>query len=238
MITLPPSCLSGFAPQLDRWLAAWTLAKKVVLPGSKQLLTQISQRAPNLNIEVAWRFDKHLKGLGVEVICHGRSVRKIGEEELVVLGDAPLPCAADRLPYLEVRLDEMGEALEDNPNDFGFGVTASNPSDICDLGEVADEVPMSWVVDFTQSMVCLSVNNREAARGRRLCASDLKKGSRVGLLLKQDGVEVYIDGLLRETLTPKHPEERIPQGIGLYPVLDLYGRTIQISRTNAEEPVP
>ncbi|CAK9097314.1 unnamed protein product [Durusdinium trenchii] len=233
VVRLPPSCLENFAPQLDRWLAAWTNAKKLVLPRSNQLLEQVNQRAPHLPIEVSWRFDRHLKGEGVEVLRHGQAVRRVAEEELVVLGDAALPCD-DRWPYLEVHLDECGEGIGDMINDFGFGVTASVPEEIDELGSVADEVPRSWVVDFTQSMVCLSVNNREASQGKNLSAAALREGCRVGLLVKPNAFEIYIDGVHRDTLTVR-PEDCVPVNSGLYPVLDLYGRTIEISKTDAEE---
>eukprot|EP00913_Durusdinium_trenchii_P028193 g26431.t1 len=147
VVRLPPSCLENFAPQLDRWLAAWTNAKKLVLPRSNQLLEQ--------------------------VLRHGQAVRRVAEEELVVLGDAALPCD-DRWPYLEVHLDECGEGIGDMINDFGFGVTAS---------------------------VCLSVNNREASQGKNLSAAALREGCRVGLLVKPNAFEIYIDGVHRDTLT-------------------------------------
>lgn len=236
VVRVPPSCLEQFAPHLDRWLCAWSAAKKLVLPRSTQLLSEVSQRAPTLPVEVSWRFDRHLKGDGVEVLKHGCSVRRVAEEELVVLGDAALPCGPDRSPYLEVHIDKCGEGIGDQINDFGFGVTASDPEEIGELGSVADEVPRSWVVDFTQSMVCLSVNNREASQGKRLSAAALKEGCRVGLLVKPMAFEIYIDGKLRDSL-PVRVEDRVPHNVGLYPVLDLYGRTIEISKTEAEEPM-
>jgi len=236
VVRVPPSCLEQFAPHLDRWLCAWSAAKKLVLPRSTQLLSEVSQRAPTLPVEVSWRFDRHLKGDGVEVLKHGCSVRRVAEEELVVLGDAALPCGPDRSPYLEVHIDKCGEGIGDQINDFGFGVTASDPEEISELGSVADEVPRSWVVDFTQSMVCLSVNNREASQGKRLSAAALKEGCRVGLLVKPMAFEIYIDGKLRDSL-PVRVEDRVPHNVGLYPVLDLYGRTIEISKTEAEEPM-
>ncbi|CAJ1338527.1 unnamed protein product [Effrenium voratum] len=234
VVRVPPSCLEHLAPHLSCWLEAWAAAKKLVLPRSAQLLKQVAQQAPAIPVEVSWRFDRHLKGDGVEVVQHGRAVRRVAEEELVVLGDAALPCAT-RLPYLEVHLDKCGEGIGDSINDFGFGVTACDPQEIAELGSVADEVPSSWVVDFTQSMVCLSVNNREASQGKHLSAAALKEGSNVGLLIKPEAFEIYIDGILRETLAVQ-AEERVPANVGLFPVLDLYGRTIQISKTDAEEP--
>lgn len=235
VVRVPPSCLEHFAPHLEPWLCAWSCAKKLVLPRSAQLLSQVAQRAPDLPVEVSWRFDHHLKGDGVQVLKHGCTVRRVAEEELVVLGDAALPSEQGRCPYLEVHIDECGEGIGDQINDFGFGVTACDPEEISELGSVADEVPRSWVVDFTQSMVCLSVNNREASQGKRLSAAALKEGCRVGLLVKPTTFEIYIDGTLRDTL-PVRVEDRVPSDTGLYPVLDLYGRTIEISKTEAEEP--
>jgi len=237
IVVVTPSCLAVFAPHLDRWLSAWNAARKLVLPRSTQLLREVTERAPHLEVELSWRFDRHLKGQGVEVLKHGQAVRRIEEEELVVLGDAALPRGPGRLPYLEVFLDECDGGIGDNLNDFGIGVTACDPEEIRELGSVADEVPRSWVVDFTQSMVLLSINNKEAAQGRQLSSLDLKQGSRVGLLVKAASLEVYIDGILRESLFPA-PEEQVPTDAQLYPVLDLYGRTVQISKTDAEEPRP
>mmetsp|Transcript_8704 Transcript_8704/g.20714 ORF Transcript_8704/g.20714 Transcript_8704/m.20714 type:complete len:414 (+) Transcript_8704:214-1455(+) len=233
VVRVPPSCLADLAPQLDRWLDAWRAARKLVLPRSTQLLNEVTHRAPLLPVEVSWRFDQHLKGGGVEVLKHGTAVRRVAEEELVVLGDAALLQKPGHWPYLEVHIDKCGEGIGDSVNDFGFGVTACDPQEIEELGSVADEVPRSWVVDFTQSMVCLSINNQEAAVGKRLSASALKEGSYVGLLVKPTSFEIYIDGILQESLMI---EERVPDNIGLFPVLDLYGRTIEISKTDAEEP--
>jgi len=237
VIRVLPSCLPNLAPQLDRWLTTWNSARKLVLPRSTQLLQEVAERAPHLAVEVSWRFDQCLKGQGVEVLKHGSCVRRLAnaEEELVVLGDAALPAGPRGYPYLEVMLDECGEGIGDNINDFGFGVTACDPEEIEHLGSVADEVPRSWVVDFTKSMVYLSINNREAGCGKRLSALDLKQGSRVGLLVKPTSLEVYVNGVLGEIFTPI-AEEQVPLG-ALYPVLDLYGRVIQISKTDAEEPV-
>jgi len=208
------------------------------VPRSSQLLAEVALRAPELPIEVAWRFDRHLKGDGVEVLLSGLAARRISDEELVVLGDAPLPCGPGRQPYLEVRLDErseQGAADGDGLNDFGLGVTACDPEELREIGSVADEVPKSWVVDFTQSSVVLSVNNHNAAKGRGVSAAELRQGDRVGLRVMPDAIEVFVNGALRERLKPC-PEERVPEGVSLFPVLDLYGLSTQISRTDADGP--
>lgn len=236
VIRVAPSSMAGVALRLEHWLRAWRTCKKLVLPRSEQFLRQVQQRAPQLEVEVSWRFDKYLKGSGVEVEQQGNSVRRVAEEELVVLGDAPLYRGKDRCPYLEVTLDEYGEGMGDDVNDFGFGVTACQPKEISELGAVADEVPCSWIVDFTPSMVCLSINNREAATGKSLSALDLKQGARIGLLMKPAEFEVYIDGVLRASLPVKLVEERVPCEAGLYPVLDLYGRANEVSKSDAEGP--
>lgn len=236
VIRIASSCMTDLAPRLEHWLQAWRACKKLVLPRSEQFLRQVQQRAPQLEVEVSWRFDKYLKGSGVEVEQQGNSVRRVAEEELVVLGDAPLCRSKDRYPYLEVTLDEYGEGMGDDVNDFGFGVTACEPEEISELGAVADEVPCSWIVDFTPSMVCLSINNREAATRKSLSALDLKQGARIGLLVKPAEFEVYIDGVLRASLPVKVAEERVPCEVGLYPVLDLYGRANEVSKSDAEGP--
>lgn len=235
-VRISPALVPQLAPRLGKWLDVWQSSTKLILPRSAQLLSEVSRRAPGLAVEVAWRFDQHLKGDGVEVLKHGLVARRTSDEELVVLGDAALPSAPGRTPYLEVRLDERGEAIGDGLNDFGFGVTACDPEEIGELGAVADEVPRSWVVDFTAASVVLSVNNQEAAKGYRVTADDLHQGDRVGLRLAPGQVEVYINGRLSEKLVPR-VEDCVPTS-GLFPVIDLYGRTIQVSRTFAEEPLP
>lgn len=236
-VRVPPSCVQSLAPRLPAWLPAWRTAAKLIVPSSAQLLSEVSRRAPDLPVEVAWRFGQHLKGEGVEVFRHGLAVRRIAEEELVVMGDAAIVAAPGHAPYLEVCLDERGEGSGDNLNDFGFGVTACDPKDISQHSAVADDVPRSWVVDFTMNSVVLSVNNKEAAKGLGVSADDLCEGDRVGLRVVADALEVYINGTLRERLVPAS-EDCVPPGIGLFPVLDLYGRTVQVSRTDAEEPLP
>jgi hypothetical protein len=215
-------------------------------------MKQLSQQAPQIPLEVSWRFDSFLKGEGVEVVNHGHSVRRMpgAEEELVVLGDAPLPQTAckgaegleasasrSQCPYLEVVLnDRSAIGSGDGVNDFGIGVTARPPSNVEEIGAVADEVPLSWVADFTKHSVVLSVNNAEAAKGRCISGEDLQEGDRVGLLITADGnIEIYINGKLRDHLAPAQ-SERVPQGVELFPVLDLYGCTVQLSRTYADRP--
>jgi len=241
-VEVPFRAIEGLAPVLSTWLPAWRLASSLVVPRSKQLLAELSQQMPELPIEVAWRFDSELKGAGVEVIKNGWSVRRVtdAEEEFVVLGDAPLlqtVSATGPAPYLEVILDDRTASMEnDLINDFGIGVTAQPPSDIRELGAVADEVPLSWVVDFTKSSVVLSVNNSEAAKGSGANGKHLHEGDRVGLRVTPAGTfEIFINGVFLEHLEPL-PHECVPPGVNLFPVLDLYGCTAQLSRTNALQP--
>jgi len=238
-VRLEPEVITYIAPRLGEWLQAWRSATKILVPRSSQLVAEIARHAPNLKVEVCWHFNSQLKGDGIEVCNHGRSVRRVADEELVALGDAPLPVADEQAPYFEVRLDERGECVGDGINDFGLGVTACDPTGLFEIGEVADEVPSSWVVDFTQSFVLLSVNNSEAAKGSGyLSSKSLQEGDRVGIRLALDGsVEVFHNGILCEHLRPA-PKDRVPSGVDLFPVLDLYGKSVQISRTAAEEPFP
>jgi len=241
-VEVPFGAIEGLAPVLSTWLPAWRLASSLVVPRSKQLLAELSQQMPDLPIEVAWRFDSELKGAGVEVIKHGWSVRRVtdAEEEFVVLGDAPLlqtVSATGPAPYLEVILDDRTASMEnDLINDFGIGVTAQPPSDINQLGAVADEVPLSWVVDFTKSSVVLSINNSEAAKGSGANGKHLHEGDRVGLRVTPAGTfEIFINGVLLDHLVPL-PHECVPPGVNLFPVLDLYGCTARLSRTTALQP--
>jgi len=238
-VRLEPEMITWIAPRLEGWLQAWRSASKILVPRSSQLVAEITRQAPALKVEVCWHFNSQLKGEGIEVCNHGRSVRRIADEELVALGDAPLPVADGQAPYFEIRLDERGECIGDGVNDFGLGVTACDPTGLFEIGEVADEVPNSWVVDFTQYSIMLSVNNSEAAKGSgSLSSKNLQEGDRVGIRLTRDGsVEVFHNGVLREHLRPA-PRDRVPSGVDLFPVLDLYGKSVQISRTVAEEPVP
>lgn len=240
VVHLLPSMIDGLAPMLGEWLPAWRLARKLVIPRSQQLIDEVSRHVPELPVEVAWRFDKTLKGQGVEVIHHGHSVKRVADamEELVVLGDAALPLVVPHNPYFEVIFDDRSAALtEDVVNDFGIGVTSSPPESRDDIGSVAGEVPLSWVVDFTLSSVVLSVNNSECAKGFGVNAKHLHEGARVGLRVTAAGnLEIFINGELRESLSPDDPELRVPAGVPLFPVLDLYGCTAQLSRTYAEKP--
>lgn len=241
-VHIPPAVIEGLAPVLGTWLPAWRLAAKLIIPRSAQLIEELTLQTPHLPIELAWRFDSELKGDGVRVVNHGRSVQRLdgAEEELVVIGDAPLTktVGSSVAPYLEVTLDDRSTVVHDMLNDFGIGVTQRPPSNVGELGTVADEVPLSWVVDFTQFSVVLSINNKEAAKGVNARGDDLKEGDRVGLRVTPAGsFEIFINGTLREHLTPP-ADEGVPRGVELYPVLDLYGCTAQISRTDAETPEP
>jgi hypothetical protein len=239
-VRIPPSGMAKIAPRLSSWLKAWKFVKKLVIPRSAQLIKRISEQAPkpDFPVEISWRFDKSMKGDGVEVINHGRSVRRRdgAVEELVVLGDAPL-VRTDTSQYFEVTLDDRSaENDEDSLNDFGIGVTVRSPSSSNELGSVAGEVPFSWVVDFTATSVVLSVNNQEAAKAMNVSGEDLKAGDRVGLKVTAAGtLEIFLNGELREHLEPD-VSERVPQGMDLFPVIDLYGCTVQISRSDAECP--
>lgn len=237
-VVVPIGALPSLAPHLDHWLSAWTSVSKLVIPRSKQLQQEVSCRAPNMKVEVAWRFDCHSKGEGVEVLRDGATVRRTDVEEVVVLGDAPLVVGEDRPAYMEVRLDELDSVPSgDGLNDFGIGVTACAPEDIEELGCVADEVPCSWIVDFAHTSVCLSVNNNLETKGTGAGAEKLVSGDRVGVLVAPagDALQVFINGVLCETLRVP-AAQHVPRGIPLFPVLDLYGRAVQISCTRAERP--
>jgi len=241
-VQLSHAYLPHFVPQLDTWLEAWRLASRLVVPKSTQLISKVKKQNPNLPLEIAWRFDRELKGAGVEVINRGRSVKRVAgsEEELVVIGDAPLPQTIggqDGIPpYLEILLDNRRcENAGDGLNDFGMGVTIRQPSkaEVC---AVADEVPFSWVVDFTKYSVMLSVNNVEAAKGRQVSGEDLREGDRVGLRFTAKGsIEIYINGQLRDHIIPSE-NDRVPEAAELFPVFDLYGCTAQLSRMYADSP--
>eukprot|EP00927_Polykrikos_kofoidii_P005872 TRINITY_DN12349_c0_g1_i1.p1 TRINITY_DN12349_c0_g1~~TRINITY_DN12349_c0_g1_i1.p1 ORF type:complete len:504 (+),score=89.29 TRINITY_DN12349_c0_g1_i1:80-1591(+) len=244
-VRISPNMLKGLAPRLSPWLESWRFVSKLVLPNSSQMIAEVSRLNPNIPLEVAWRFSENFKGNGVQVLRQGRTVRRIGKQALVVVGDAPIsrgPSGASgediRAPYFEVRLDKLDTQPTVNPNDFGIGVTAMNPALIKHDGfEVAGEVPRSWIVDFTRSMVVLTANNDEAAVGHNLSASDVFEGDRIGLRVQEDAVEVFVNGLLRQRLVPE-PQDRPPLQRQLYPVLDLYGRTTQISRVDIDMPLP
>eukprot|EP00929_Paragymnodinium_shiwhaense_P063572 TRINITY_DN31763_c0_g2_i1.p1 TRINITY_DN31763_c0_g2~~TRINITY_DN31763_c0_g2_i1.p1 ORF type:complete len:457 (-),score=96.97 TRINITY_DN31763_c0_g2_i1:98-1468(-) len=254
VICIEPEMVQGFAPHLGDWLPAWKQARKLLVPQSKQLLAEIRRQDPDMMVEVAWRFDRNLCGDGVEVLRNGRTVRRIEEDyqntgdSLVVLADAPLSRVllrgvqpADQkatpvaMPYFEVRLDELPEDDEELVNEFGLGVTTCDTTDFNELGVVvADEVPDSWVVDFARSSITLNVNNVEQARSRAVTASSLFQGDRVGLRITADGaLEIFINGCFRERLSPKL-EDRIKADVDLVPVLDLYGRTRQVTVSYAE----
>lgn len=240
IVHIPCESLVHFMPQLEVWVGAWRQASKLIVPNSADLILKVSQHAPELPLGIAWRFDSELKGAGVEACNGGRSVRRIAEaeDELVALADAPLPSKiADHVsenPYLEVVLDDRS-GCPDDVNDFGIGVTTRLPSK-AEVGAAADDIASSWVVDFTKHHVMLSVNNREAAKASCFCGALLKQGDRVGLLFTAGGsIEIYINGKLEEHLLPRE-SERVPRDVALFPVFDLYGCTLQLSRTNAKRP--
>jgi hypothetical protein len=238
-VVVPPSLLARLAPVLSEWLPAWKRASKIVIPKSAQLMSQVLLKAPELPVEIAWRFDTHYKGNGVEVINHGRTVRRIhgADEELVALGDSPLTSRLNGSLFFEVALDDRSTFDVDDGdyvNDFGIGVTACPPSEMDELGTVADEVPLSWVVDFTAASVILSINNCEVFKGKNLSALGLREGDRVGLCMTGAGsIEVLVNGYIREQLVPPIGKG-VPTGVPLYPVLDLYGCTMQLSRTDTD----
>eukprot|EP00927_Polykrikos_kofoidii_P085847 TRINITY_DN9435_c0_g1_i2.p1 TRINITY_DN9435_c0_g1~~TRINITY_DN9435_c0_g1_i2.p1 ORF type:complete len:489 (-),score=88.96 TRINITY_DN9435_c0_g1_i2:128-1594(-) len=246
IVRIAPGMLQALAPRLSLWLPSWRCASKVSLPNSTQMLAEVARRAPDLPVEVAWRFSEYCKGAGVEIHRHGCSVRRrpTATDELVVVGDAPIArglveggASNIRVPYFEVRLDQLDMQPSANPNDFGLGVTVMHPKRINhEQIAVADEVPRSWIVDFTRSTVCLTKCNEEIVRGQNLSVSSLVEGDRVGLRFVEDAVEIFVNGVLRERLVPD-VRDRVPLKRDLFPVLDLYGRTIQVSRVDVEAPL-
>merc|ERR1719235_820835 len=105
-----------------------------------------------------------------------------------------------------------------------------------EIGAVACEVPSSWVVDFSLSSVTLTVNNIEVAKSRKVFAGDLGEGDRVGLRVTEGGsIEIFFNGKFRDCLVPP-PACCVSSNVELFPVLDLYGCTAQLSRTLAEMP--
>lgn len=237
-----PTRVQALAPSLGKWLAAWAQVKKLVVPPSRQLLAEISKLAPHVQVETAWRFDACAKGKGIEVIQSGVAVLRIEEDEVVVVGDAPVVVTEGRLPYIEVQIEGIDDAdamqYGDGLNEFGIGFTACDPKTLKELGAVAAEVPESWVIDFTTSMVLLSVNNCEEARGHGASGEGLRVGDRIGVRVAEgnSAIEVFINGRLRDRLVLGDERKWVPQGTRLFPVLDLFGRVSQLSRTYAEAP--
>jgi len=234
-VHISPKALEKFAPWLSTWLPVWRLCSAIVVPNSRQLLAQIAQLSPRLNnVELSWRFHSQLHGAGVAVIDHGLAACRVSDSELVVVGDSSIRCLPGGLgPYFEVCLDKRGEDIGDGANDFGLGVTRCVPDEIDaeDMASVAVEVPRSWVVDFTRTSVSLSVNDQEAASGNKLTSADLQEGDRVGLCFVPNGpILLFVNGILRETFSPM-PDVCVPPCVQLYPVVDLCGRSVQISRS-------
>lgn len=241
VVHIPCAGLVNFMPELNTWTNSWRQASKLVVPNSPELIAKIVQRAPELKVDVAWRFDPELKGSGVLTCNGGRSVRRAlgAKDDLVALGDAPLPTRVGHdggpKPYLEVVLDDRSGKDFDGLNDFGIGITTRRPTKK-QVGSVADEVPLSWVVDFTKHAVMLTVNNFEVAKGLKMSGEFLEEGDRVGLLFTPEGtVKLYINGKLEDHLIPSETQ-RVPKDAELFPVFDLYGCTLQLSRTYADSP--
>lgn len=225
-----PNALTALAPQLHRWLPAWRSCERLLVPKSAQLLRELETQAPEIPVEVLWRFSSAVKGEGVEVRNSGRSVRRCAGDDLVVIGDAPLIRAPNKPLYLEVSLDDRGEEAGDGVNDFGMGVTPSPPEELEDLGDVADEVPDAWVVNFTASSIVVVADNQEVVRGSELCSQDLSEGDVVGVAFLEGAIQVYLNGQRRANLElPKNA--RVPVEKELFPVFDLCGRAAQLSRT-------
>jgi hypothetical protein len=238
-VRVGPQALELFAPKVGTWLAAWNSVSALVLPNSKQLLAEVSRQAPNLEVEVSWRFEEQHTGVGIKVMQNGASVLRVADEELVAIASSPIVTPPGKCPYIEVRIDKRRpEAMEEEElNDMGIGFTACNPSSIREIGAVAAEIPTSWVVDFTNSFVLLTVNNSEVDKKFGVSSVDLQEGNMVGLRLRaQSLIEIYINGELHETLNIP-TEDHVPLGVPIYPLFDLYGQTEQISCTGAEEPM-
>lgn len=238
VVHISPGMVPALAPVLSTWVDAWRGAAKLVVPRSSQLQAKLSSLAPELQVEVVWRFDARARGEGLQVVRAGEVVCRIDDDDVVVLGDAPLVVGEGRPPYIEVRLEAFAEGPSgDGMNEFGIGFTASNPEELSELGAVAAEVPDSWVVDFTENMVCLSINNCEEAKGYDACSNGLQEGDHVGLrVAPEDGaIEVFINGQRRDRLQPP-PDRAVPVDARLFPVLDLFGRVTQITRCSAEAP--
>jgi hypothetical protein len=177
-----------------------------------------------------WRFSNSMKGEGVEVLNHGRSVRRCDDDDLVVIADAPLIKDPKKPLYLEVSLDDRSIDAGDGVNDFGLGVTPSPPEELEDLGCVADEVPDSLVVNFTASSVVVVADNQEVVRGSEISSQDLSEGDTVGMMILEGAIHVYVNGQRRVALElPKGV--RLPVDKDLFPVFDLCGRAVQLSRT-------
>lgn len=232
VISLPPEILN-YSATIEKQVAMWSEAKKIVIPRCSSLFLELSHTCPEVLVENAWRFDQRLKGSGVTVKNYGKTACRTDSDKVVVLGDAPV-----RKRYFEIILDERDDDMGwENPNDFGLGVTSSQRKarEQMKSVEVAGEIPHSWVVDFSKSSIFLVINNEQAAQYDLFGAQDIRKGDRVGLLLEPHWIRVYVNGIQEASLkVPDHAP--IEEGI-LYPVFDLYGRTKQMTYTMASGPV-
>lgn len=235
-VSLPPAAAFYRGRHIPKYVAMWQQAEKIMMPRCSKLSAEFRETCPDVPREFIWRFDSRLKGCGVTVKNNGKTACRTDDDKVVVLGDAPI-----RNSYLEVFLDERDEDMswENQPNDFGLGVTSSHQTACEELKqgnlEVAGEFPHSWVVDFSKNSIFLVINNENVARHELFGAADIHKGDRVGLKLERHLIRVYVNGKQEATLTvPDHaPIE--PMGT-LYPVFDLYGRTKQMTYSEASSP--
>lgn len=169
------------------------------------------------------------------------------DTRLVVIGDCPL-----LKDYFELRIearasdsdDETADdyAIDDEVNDMGIGFTTCSPEEIRENQDdedqppylVADEVPNSWVLDFSKSCVMLSVNNENMPVISETPGGGfdmLKKGTVVGVGVTEDrmGVTLFLNKKEMITLRVDEPSKKIPDDVPLYPVFDLYGRTLKVT---------
>jgi hypothetical protein len=229
-VSLPPAAVS-YPQQIGKYSTMWKEAKTIMMPRSSELVSELTATCPCVPLELVWRFDTRLKGSGVTVSKNGKTASRSDEDKVVVLGDAPI-----RNSYFEIFLDERDDdTVWENPNDFGLGFTSSHSTacESMESVEVAGEVPHSWVVDFSKSSIFLVINNEQAGMYEFFGAADIRKGDRVGLLMEPNVIRVYLNGVRQASLNV--PESATIEGT-LYPVFDLYGRTKQMTYSEASSP--
>eukprot|EP00746_Dinoflagellata_sp_MGD_P015923 gnl/MRDRNA2_/MRDRNA2_135622_c0_seq1.p1 gnl/MRDRNA2_/MRDRNA2_135622_c0~~gnl/MRDRNA2_/MRDRNA2_135622_c0_seq1.p1 ORF type:complete len:476 (+),score=85.62 gnl/MRDRNA2_/MRDRNA2_135622_c0_seq1:83-1510(+) len=230
-VSLPPSA-DMYREDIAKQCSMWVQAKKIEMPRCSDLYAELLDVCPDVPLEILWRFNRRLSGSGIAVKNHGQTVCKTGENKVVMLADAPV-----QKSYFEVILDEIDHDVSwENPNDFGLGVTSSLVTARKQMHcyDVADEVPNSWVVDFSRSSVFLVINNEQVAHYEFYGSVNLVKGDRVGLMLEPHAISVYVNDIQEVCL--KVPESAPVQGI-LYPIFDLHGRTKQMTRSHVVHPL-
>lgn len=156
------------------------------------------------------------------------ATRSRGAREAYVIGSSPLP-RKDLGWYFELEIIDSDPGPSSGGG-LGIGFTRSNPSLLGRAPEKATGLPDTVVLGYWGRLFSFG---KEAPHS--WCAGNLPAGSRVGLLISEQDLQVFVNGQLAGQLSGAFAPALPPDAL-LFPVVDVFAATKAVRLLLKAEP--